>query len=353
MIKNDVTSKLSTAVQDAISEKLFPGAVLGFINGDESDIKAFGHHTYKPDSTAVDENTLYDLASITKVIPLASVLLQLIQEGKLDLQTRVIDVLPEFDSHEDKRDVRIVHLLTYTLKFQIGAMSLMVDKSAEDIRKTVLTAPLRTIPGESHFYTNTSAFIMGCVIKAVTGNDLSVEAERRFFEPLGMNDTFFEVPSDYVSRCAPSEITATRGLIQGVVHDESTLAVNKIFQPGVAGLFSTVGNLQKYLQMILTDGEHYGKIFFNPETIKQIWTFSLPTVRQNLSLGWQHESDQFYFGGQDESFIFTTGFTGASIMVDTVSKKALVLLNNHTYPQRRPNRDDINAFRTKVANIFF
>ena len=358
MLYQPISGELAEIMRDGIKRKVFPGGVLATIENGRVSMGTFGRHTYNTESQEVTGDSIFDLASITKSIPLACVMLQLVEEGRINFDTKVIDILPEFGNYENKKEVTIIHLLTYTVNFVIDGMSTMKDLPAEKIRETILSAPLRTEPGKEYFYTNTTAFILGCIVKTVTGNDLATGVQTRFFDPLHMENTFFTVPESRKSDCLPTEITEERGLIQGKVHDEGTYATKKLLNSGVAGLFSTAPDLITFSQILLNNGEYIDQGFFEPETINQMEYFYLPGIDKPLSLfgqkEWQRVSKHSpVLGGLPDNVFYKSGFTGTNIVFDLQKKKALILLTNHIYPKRREDFSEFMEFQKRVVEVFF
>jgi len=150
-----------------IEERIFPGCVVGVISRDgEKDVVSMGRLTYEHDSPVVREDTVYDVASVTKSVPGSSVLLKLVDEGRLRLGDRVADYIPEFANHEWKEDVLIKHLLTYTIDFlDVPSMSTMKDKNPEEIIERIVSAPLRVPPGTTYVYGNPTALLIGLIIQ--------------------------------------------------------------------------------------------------------------------------------------------------------------------------------------------
>jgi len=355
-----VEQQIRARAERAIAAHVFPGCVVGLIRV-PCPSEAVGEGGNKQivipvgtlDGTSpVSENTIYDVASITKSIPLASLALTLIAEGKLSLIDRATKYLPELQNHHD---ATIEDLLRYRVTgLRLSQLHL---KTFEEIRTHVFEhgfdAPAlsRRSLGEGGrgwgAYTNLPAFLLGIVIERITGEILSALAHRYFFEPLGMKDTSFfpEVPDTSISadrqilmclhdNIAPTEIVDGKE-IRGIVHDESARVFARARRAvGHAGLFSTAQDLRTFLEALLV-----GK---------------LPAVVAGAEQGLGWSIDEPWRRGRYSSKMFSkTGFTGCLVAADAEKGIGLVILSNRTYPRRPPDNSAINIFRKDIADIVF
>lgn len=312
------------AVNRAIREKMFPGCVIGIVRNGEREAKAFGHLTYDADSPEVSEDTVYDVASITKSIPTASLMLEFVAEGKLRLEDTAEKYVPEL---QNGYGATIEDLLRYRVH---GAqLSKLRHETFEEIRTHALEHGFEGPPGDS-VYTNLPAFLLGLIIERASGRSLAALAHERFFEPLGMaSTTFFPAASD----CAPTEID-DRGEVRGLPHDESAYVFAKARRAvGHAGLFSTAGDLLNFLEALMQ-----GKP---------------PAVLDGAEkgLGWQTSGE--FLGTSAAGRFGKTGFTGCSIVCDPARGTGLVVLSNRTYPKRPADQKAINTLRCDLADIIF
>jgi CubicO group peptidase (beta-lactamase class C family) len=318
---------LAQRLERAIDEKIFPGCVVGIVqkNGERT-IFPFGNFTYESDSPSVTENTVYDLASVTKSIPFASLALTFIDTGRLNLPDKVRDYLPEL---QNDYDATIEDLLRYRVHgIQLSKLRL---KTFEEIRTHALERGFDGPPGES-VYTNLPAFLLGTIVERIGGASLATLAHKHFFESLKMDHTTF-FPS--VSDCAPTEINE-RGVVQGFPHDESAYVFAKARRTvGHAGLFSTAPDLLNFLEALLNVGHRMSYI----------------SAGASKELGWQ--IDGAFLGANSAGRFGKTGFTGTSVVVDAERGVALVILSNRTWPKRPADSGAIHAFRGDIADIVF
>lgn len=314
-----MSEALRGCVLQAISEKVFPGCCIGIVRtGGVREVLPFGRLTYEADSPEVAGHTIYDLASVTKSIPVASLAAMFVAGGKLLLGDTVKTYIPEL---QNDFDATIEDLLRYRVH---GArMSRLQYPTFEQVRTHIFEGGFSAPPGESE-YTNLPAFLLGTALERVGGESLPALAHRYFFGPLAMNDTTF-FPHD-TQRIAPTEIVDGIEL-RGIVHDESArLFAQKRRAVGHAGLFSTVPDLLNFLEALLQA------------------TFPPVVDAAKRGLGWQLMSK----GGFGK-----TGFTGTSVAVDPEKGLGLVILSNRTYPRRPEDARGINDFRAEVADIVF
>ena len=326
--------EIEKRIEVAISEKVFPGCVVGWIKEGKRTILPFGRFMYDEGSQSVKEDSIYDVASITKVIPTSTAILTLIDWGKLSINDSVTKYIPEFGNYPDKNNVAIKHLLTYTLNLDIPSMASLKDKPASEVIHIVLSAPLREKPGLNFIYTNSTAILLGILVERITGKRLDMFAQEHFFNPLGMTRSTFH-PLDGFNKevIVPTEISEWRGgLLQGEVHDESTWILQKEgYYLGAAGLFSTAPDILKFTEMIMSR-----------------WSLD----NEEIGLGWEM-NDQNKMGEHALHIIGKSGFTGCMVMLSPKKQSSLVILSNRVHPKRPENGDAINAVRRDIANIIF
>ena len=318
--------ELRTRALRAIEEKVFPGCAIGLIRANMPIVISAG----TIDGTVpVAANTIYDVASITKSIPTASLALVLIAEGKLSLEDPIVRYVPEL--HNDY-GATLEDLLRYRVR---GArLSQLNLTTFEEIRTHVFEHGFEGPPADRHGFTNLPAYLLGLIVERVAGSKLPELSHRYFFEPFKMHDTTF-FPHD-MERIAPTEIIDERE-IRGIVHDESARVFARARRAvGHAGLFSTAPDLLDFLQQFLA---HDG--------------FTKPVIESaQEGLGWQVNEE--WMGDKRGGKTFgKTGFTGTSILCDVERGIGFVILSNRTYPHRPPDTSAINAFRRDVADIVF
>lgn len=323
-------------ISRAISERIFPACVVGVIKkSGQKLVFPAGNFTYEGGSPTASEASIFDVASITKAIPTSSLALKLIDEGKLRLDDKLIDFIPDFRS-SSRAKVLIKHLLTYTLEFDFQ-LSSRKDQSAGEILEKILTANFRSPPGTTRHYANATSIFLGMVVERILDNTLDNLGEEYYFKPLGMSrTTFWPQKSFGKEEVVPTEIDNWRGLVQGEVHDESAYVFMKAGKVvGSAGLFSTAPDLLSFLEMLLNGGASAG-------------------IHQGL--GWEVHQP-YYMGRYSTKETFgKTGFTGCVVICDISKGVGMTMLSNATYPKRKPPQEHINSInevRRDIADIVF
>src|SRR5580700_1145255 len=340
---------LDQTVEQAIEEGRIPGAVLlvGH-NGEIVHRKAYGKRALMPTAEAMTVDTIFDLASLTKVVATTSSLMKLFEEGKFRLNDRVTQYLPEFQ--EGKSEITIRNLFTHfsglppdlALKppwsgYQTGIHMALNERPAGP-------------PGVHFVYSDINFILLGELVHRLSGQMLSDYAREHVFLPLGMRETMFQPPVSLIPRIAPTERDGPNGApLRGVVHDETARYMGGI--AGHAGLFSTADDLARFCQMMLREGELDGTRLFSAMTVEKFTTPQSPADQPILrGLGWDIDSP--FSGNRGDLFPIGsyghTGFTGTSIWIDPVSDTYVILLANSVHPFRRPA---ITGLRSKVATI--
>lgn len=355
----DFNERVSRAALQAIQARTFPGCVVGIVKRTgERWVMPFGTFTYDESSSHVEENTIYDTASLTKSIPTGSLALQLIDEGALAVDDRLIDYVPEF-RNSDREEVRIKHLLTYTLdgyglaKAADGGDGRSLHKrTADDILDVLFTRDFERRPGTVFKYTNVPAALLGLVLEKVAGKTLDVLAEERFFAPLSMTRSTFHPEHFSKEEIVPTEVDDWRGVVHGVVHDESAYVCardDKIV--GHAGLFSTAPDILSFLEVLLHSGTKGGVRYFSEEIIEQMTTNQIADIGESAGLGWELYQPRYMGTHATPRTFGKTGFTGTLVVCDIEKGVAYVILSNRIYPHRPSDSSAINAFRKDIGEI--
>lgn len=346
---------LKDKISRAIEQKIFPGCVIGVVaKSGQRMIMPFGHFTYESDSNAIKEDSIFDVASITKSIPTSSIVLKLIGEGKISIEDKLIDYVPEFNN-SDRESVLIKHLLTYTLDYNRQLrLSDFKDKSPDEILQVIFNTEFISKPGKEFLYTNATAILMGLVAERAGGKKLDDMADTYFFKPLRMDHTSFHPDTFNKQEIVPTEFDDWRGrLIQGEVHDESAFTLRKKMVVGSAGLFSTVPDLLTFMEMVLSKGKYEGKEYIKEEMINLIYTNQLESIGKSAGLGWELNQPHYMGKYVTPNTFGKTGFTGCVVVGDMKKKAAVVILSNYTFPKRKENGDLINEIRRYIMDAVF
>lgn len=345
------TNLMESIFAEAGKAGIFSKAVAGFIfpNGD-TEVFAFG----------TNENSVFDIASLTKVCPTSTVALKFVLEGRLGLDDKVMDYLPDFNTNY-REEVVVRHLLTHSLDYRVP-MKTLINLPPQKILDSLYNYQFAARPGTIFNYGNPASILLGLILQKISGKSLQQLGEEILFKPLEMTRTGY----DPLTRVEKSEIVATEFCkwrnreIQGEIHDESAFVLREFFPVGSAGMFSCVPDLLKFVKTLLNDGVYGNSRILPAGILKMISENALDGIAGHsnvpgecTALGFELNSAKF-MGTKHSAHTFgKTGFTGASIVADAEKKAAVILLSNFTYPHREANADRIHAFRAMLADTFF
>jgi CubicO group peptidase (beta-lactamase class C family) len=337
-------------------DSAFPGAVIAVGRHDTVLLLAAVGHYGLDDARPVTPETVYDLASLTKVIGLTTACMMLVGEGKLDLDASVQRYVPAFRGANKER-VTIRHLLTHSSGMPAWR-PLYIEATTRAVALAMVdTTPLLRQPGDTFVYSDLGAMVLTQVVEGLTGQRLDAYLDSRLFKPLGMTSTRYLPPSGWHDRIAPTERSQDGTIILGTVHDENAWKLGGV--SGHAGLFSTAGDLATFAQWLLaqrtgalTPGRRPG--VNQPEVASNLVLEF--TRRQSIppgtsrALGWDTPSENSSAGTKFGAHAFGhTGFTGTSIWMDPDQDLYIILLTNRVNPTRENNR--IGRVRPRVADL--
>ena len=313
--------------------------------------KGFGRLAWAGDAgSVVPERTIYDLASLTKVVGTTTAVMILFDEGKLHLDDRVVQYIPEFGGGA-KDNVTIRMLLEHRSGLPAGRDLWRMASTPEEARAAVISTPLFAPPGQYVEYSDLGADMLGFVVEAVSGEKLDQFLQTRVFGPLGMSDTRFRPDGSLRGRIAPTELNPPRGYpLRGEVHDENAYALGGV--AGHAGLFSTASDLAVFAQMLLNGGSYNGTRIVADSTVK-LFTRRAASTR---ALGWDTCGGKGSCGTYFSPTAYGhTGFTGTSLWIDPEREMFVVLLTNrvHDARARRPAKviSDVRADLADAAAL--
>jgi serine-type D-Ala-D-Ala carboxypeptidase len=346
-----ILAELVSLMEQGIQQHAFPGAALWIgWRGETLICSAYGKtadQTYEHfKSVAVTTNTLYDLASLTKVIATTTAILQLIEHGFLQLDDPICTYLPQFGCDAQKATITVRHALTHTSGLPGPCRLYHHYHGPTQILDGICQQKLVFPPGTQYLYNDLGFILLGEVLRTITSLDLNSYTRRYIFEPLGMHDTLFTPPATLKPRIAPTEYVTWRGgLVYGTVHDENAAEMDGV--AGHAGLFSTVEDLARFCTMLLQDGSYDTQCILQPTTIAQMASIHVPDPDEAHGLGWVIAAPYFMGRLASNSTIGHTGFTGTSLLIDPSRQLAAVFLSNCVCPQRGFN---LNPYRRGIAN---
>jgi CubicO group peptidase (beta-lactamase class C family) len=347
-------------VEEAVEGRAFPGAVLAVGRaGGLLHLHAFGRLSYEADAAETRPDTIYDLASLTKVVVTTTAAMILVDEGRLDLDARVTSFLPEFRGG-DKEGVTVRQLLTHSGGLLWWAPLYKEASGRKAILERVCALNLAAPPGTGSVYSDLGILLLGEVLERAAGESLESLAGRRILEPLGMETTRYRPRRDLLPRIAPTERDPWRGrLIHGEVHDENAFALAGVAPH--AGLFGTAPDLAAFAEMMLAGGTRAGRRVVSTAVVER-FTARAGIPGSTRALGWDTPSDESgrrsstpdQPGYSSAGSLLSarsfghTGFTGTSMWMDPERGIYVILLSNRVHPTRA--NDSIRRVRAEVAD---
>jgi uncharacterized protein YbbC (DUF1343 family)/CubicO group peptidase (beta-lactamase class C family) len=339
---------LDAITEEAIRDGYIPGAVV--LVGHQGKIvfrKAYGSRALVPTKEAATIDTIYDAASLTKVIATTPAMMKLVEQGRVRLADPVTAYLPEFQ--DGKSDITVRDLMIHFSGLRPDLDLEPVWSGYETgIKKALLDEPTDP-PGAKFVYSDINFELLGEIIRRVSGKPENEFVQEQIYRPLGMRDTTYLPSASLRSRIAPTEIDATTGQpLRGIVHDPTARFMGGV--AGHAGVFTTADDLAIYAQMMLNMGERNGVRIFAPATVERFTASATPTNQPVVrSLGWDIDSPyssnkgEIWTGGYGH-----TGFTGPAIWIHPQSQSFVIIMTNRNHPK---GGRSINSWRSKVASI--
>jgi uncharacterized protein YbbC (DUF1343 family) len=350
--------RIDELVEEAIREGDLPGAVV--LVGRHGRIhyrKAFGHRSLVPSAEPMTLDTVFDIASLTKVVATTSSIMLLAERGRIRLNDPVAGYIPNFKRH-GKGTITLRHLLSHTSGLRPGLNpKVRWTGYSEAIARAVEDVPV-TRPGRHYVYSDLNFILLGEIVRRVGGMPLDRFAHDHLFEPLGMRDTMFNPPAALRSRIAPTERCWARAqpcggpdgtMLRGMVQDRTARRMGGV--AGHAGLFSSADDLALFCRMLIGTGAPGKKQVLSPLTIATMISPATPLGESTIrGLGWSLDSTQSANRGE---FLHLrpfghTGFTGSSLWLDPVTGLYVIFLSNRLHPD---GKGDVIDLRTNVATI--
>lgn len=342
-------NSVDALINDAIEKKQLPGAVLLVGKGDEIVYrKAYGNRAVEPTVEPMTEDTIFDLASMSKSIGTATSIMILAERGKVDVHAPVAKYLPEFASN-GKEKVTIEQLLLHRGGLVAdNPMKDYTDDPQESMQK-ILHLGLKYEPGKDFIYSDMCYATLGELVRVVSGKPLNEFAQAEVFKPLGMKDTTYLPPESWTPRIAPTEKSGSK-FLRGTVHDPRAQKLGGF--AGHAGVFSTADDVSRYCRMLLHHGELDGQRIVKSATIDEMTkSRCMPDGTNCRTYGFDVNTklsscrgDRFAVG----TTFGHTGFTGTMFWVDPINDCYFVLLSNRVHPDGKGN---VTPLRRKVATV--
>jgi len=329
-----VLHQMDDEINQAIEEHRCPGAVIWVEHEGSTYYKAFGKRQLIPTEEAMTKDTIFDLASLTKVIAGTPAIMLLIERGQVKLDEPVHTYIPEFKG-DGKEKVTVRELLTHT-SGQLPDIETKTDwHGRETAYQKACAEKLRAEPETVFRYSDVNLFMVGAIVERVSGMKLEDFVQKEIYQPLKMTDTGYLPPADKVARIAPTEPDPAnpKVMLRGVVHDPTARHMGGV--AGHAGLFSTAADLARYARMMLNEGTLDGVRIFKPETVKLMTSVQTPEgMWDRRGLGWDIDSGYSRPRGKlfPRGSYGHTGWTGTCLWIDPFSKTFFIFLSNRNHP---------------------
>lgn len=320
-----------TILERAVADHVFPGAAAAVtFDGKVIALKAVGRFTYSDDSAPVQTGTIYDLASVTKVIATTAMAMILYERGELDLEMPVSGVVPEFTSHDSRRnEITFRHLLAHSSGLPAYEKLFLRATTRDELLRAAYRMPLAADPGTAVAYSDIGFIILGEALARIADTALDEFCRREVFGPLGMSNTTFNPPSAIRADIPPTvdDQTFRHRIVQGEVNDENASVLGGV--AGHAGLFATAADVSIFAHVMLEGG----RPILRAETVRLFAQRETEPPGTSRALGWDTPSPPSQSGNHFSGVSFGhLGYTGTSLWIDPERRLSITLLTNRTWP---------------------
>lgn len=347
-LSEEKLAPIEEIMDKAVREGKVPGAVV-LIGNREKIIyrRAFGYRSLEPEKLPMTVDTVFDIASLTKVVATTTAVMQLVEKGKLKLDAPVSRYWPAFKANNKGR-ITVRQLLTHYSGLRADLESRCPWSGYNKAMKMILAEKPVSLPGTAYLYSDINFEVLGELIRRVSGKPLEVYCLEHIFRPLGMEDTGFKPSGRLCRRAAATEWRKGR-MLAGEVHDPAAYNMGGV--AGHAGLFSTADDLSLFAQMLLNRGSINGRHILRPPSIEQMTMPQSPPDKSRLrGLGWDLDAP---FASNREYLLPIgsyghLGYTGTALWIDPVTQTYIILLTNRVHPD---GGGDVKELRAKVKTI--
>lgn len=347
---------IDSAINEAVNKSKIPGGVIWLEKENKKYHKAYGHQSLLPVKRSMKNASIFDAASLTKVMATAPSIMILIEQGRIALDDPVRKHLPEFNGG-NKNKVTIKQLLTHTSGLRPVLPKKPAWKGYDKAIKLGISQKLVELPGKKFRYSDINFILLGEIVRRVSGKRLDRFSKEKIFQPLQMVDTNFKPSRDLLPRIAP---TTREGnvLIHGVVHDPAARAMGGV--AGHAGLFTTAPDVALFCRMIISEGKVGNVRILKKESVALMSRNQTPKLSQKVKRGIGWDIDSIYSSPRGEGFPIGesfghTGWTGGSVWIHPKSKSFLIFLSNRNHPYERrsikPLRRELGTLSGKALGL--
>jgi uncharacterized protein YbbC (DUF1343 family)/CubicO group peptidase (beta-lactamase class C family) len=344
--KADKLAALDLAINEAITTKRTPGGVLWLERDGEIYRKTYGQRALNPAPEPATEDTIYDAASLTKVIATTTAVMQLVERGKLELDAPVSRYLLSFGQH-GKADITLRQIMTHMSGLRAGIPATPAWTGYEAAITRACAERLVNAPGATFLYSDINYIVLGEVVRLASGQPLNVYVQQHVFGPLKMHDTGYLPPAAKLGRIAPTELFDQR-MLRGEVHDPTARRMGGV--AGHAGLFTTAADLARFCRMLLNGGELEGVRILSAQSVAEM-TRPQNDGSDRRGLGWDIDSrygaprGRWFPAGASYGH---TGWTGTSVWIDPAAKTFVLFLSNRVHPD---GRGDVTPLRREIGTL--
>ena len=347
---------IDSAINEAVNKSKIPGGVIWLEKENKKYHKAYGHQSLLPVKRSMKNASIFDAASLTKVMATAPSIMILIEQGRIALDDPVRKHLPEFNGG-NKNKVTIKQLLTHTSGLRPVLPKKPAWKGYDEAIKLGISQKLVELPGKKFRYSDINFILLGEIVRRVSGKRLDRFSKEKIFQPLQMVDTNFKPARDLLPRITP---TTREGnvLIHGVVHDPAARAMGGV--AGHAGLFTTAPDVALFCRMIISEGKVGNVRILKKESVALMSRNQTPKLSQKVKRGIGWDIDSIYSSPRGEGFPIGesfghTGWTGGSVWIQPKSKSFLIFPSNRNHPYERrsikPLRRELGTLSGKALGL--
>ncbi len=346
VIRPEQSARIDATIADAIAAKKTAGGVVWIERDGKTYTKAFGQRVLVPTPEPAAPDTIYDVASLTKVLATTTAVMQLVERGKLELDAPVARYLPAFAQNE-KSAVTLRHLLTHTSGLRAGLDPTPAWRGVEAAIAQAVQEKLRHVPGSTFLYSDINFILLGELVRIASGQRLDAYAQAEIFAPLKMLDTSFLPPAAKIGRIAPTELV-NGTMLHGVVHDPTSRMMGGV--AGHAGVFSTAADVARFSRMLLNGGELEGRRILSAQSVAEM-TRIQNDGSDRRGLGW--DIDSRYSGPRGRWFpagrsFGHTGWTGTSMWLVPETRTFVIFMGNRVHPD---GKGDVTPMRRALGTI--
>lgn len=331
-----IIDKLNEKMIEGVNQGVFPGVNYCYIEGDKSYYGSFGLKAMYPEKEENDIDTIYDIASLSKVVGTTMAILKLVEEKVIDLNDPIKNYLPYIKYNH----ITIKDLLIHASGYPALTQGTTEMTTAEPLMLDLENCELEYETGSKVVYSDVGFLYLGFLVNQLKGS-MATYLKTTVFDPLQMYDTRYNHKE--ILRIAPTENFGFRGLIRGFVHDEKAFLLDGV--AGHAGLYSTVKDLEKFVRMILNNGSFNNQKILSTESISTIETKVIESDDHFRSVGWIIKKIN------NHDVLYHTGYTGTHLLIDRKKQKGMIMLSNRVHPTRENTK--IIQFRKEVEAIIY